>query len=148
MSAQVIEQTECSVEVDFLDASNMAFRSAVFRGVGGFNEVFGELGEYSEPELCIRINSAGYSLVFNPKATVYHYPGSAKKHASPKCTYARGKNFGMFIRKNPHSKLALSLILYIVFFNAYHLSKGLTEKNPSWFNCIRGFTCGIRKKAR
>lgn len=145
MTPEVIEKITFPVKVDFLDASNMAFRSEIIKKTGGFDDVFEELAEYSEPELCMRINEKGYSLVFNPKAVVYHYPCDAKLHSSSRHAYARGKNFAVFVRKNPNCKLALCLVLYVSFFNVYHLFKGLNEKDPRWFNCVIGFADGLRK---
>ncbi len=69
-------------EVMFLEACNMAFRRNIFWELGGFDESYGGVGEWSEPDLCFRIRKKGYKLWFTQEARLYHEPsrsGAYKK---------------------------------------------------------------------
>ena len=77
----------CSYEgpVHFLEACNMAFRSDAFKLVGGFDESYKGVGDWSEPDLAFRIRQAGYDLWFSRDAALEHRPsrsGAFKKRLS------------------------------------------------------------------
>lgn len=76
----------CNYEglVQFLEACNMAYRREVFRSVGGFDERFKGIGDWSEPDLSFRIRRLGRQLWFTQKARLYHEPsrsGAFKKRS-------------------------------------------------------------------
>lgn len=78
---------DCSYEgpVQFLEACNMAFRRDVFNECGGFDETYGGVGDWSEPDLSFRIRKAGYNLWFSRDAKLEHRPsksGAFKKRLS------------------------------------------------------------------
>lgn len=54
----------------------MMVRRAIFEEVGGFDEVY-EIG-YSDIELCLRINRAGYRTVYTPFARLLHQEGGSR----------------------------------------------------------------------
>ena len=56
-----------------LGSGNMSFRRSVLNAVKGFSEDMVKCGDY---ELCWRVQKAGYQLIFEPKAIVYHKPRS------------------------------------------------------------------------
>ena len=69
-------------EVMFLEACNMAYRRKDFETVGGFDESFRGVGDWSEPDLAYRIREMGGLLWFNSNAKLYHLPskqGAFKK---------------------------------------------------------------------
>lgn len=71
--------------VDFLEACNMSFRSDVFKFVRGFDESYGGVGDWSEPDLCFRIKQLGGSLYFSQNVRVLHNPsrtGAYKKRGN------------------------------------------------------------------
>ena len=59
-----------TVEVDWIAGMFMLFRSRCFAEVGGFDERF--FLYYEDVDICRRLRSKGYSVVFNPGATVIH----------------------------------------------------------------------------
>lgn len=69
-------EERCSYEgeVQFLEACNMAFRTDVFRVVGGFDEAYLGIGDWSEPDLAFRVKRAGFRLWFSRNARLYHLP--------------------------------------------------------------------------
>lgn len=71
-------------EVEFLEACNMAFRRDVFEEMGGFDESYKGVGDWSEPDLAFRIRKAGYKLWFSRDAKLEHRPsksGAFKKRS-------------------------------------------------------------------
>lgn len=70
---------KCSYEgpVDFLEACNMAFKRSAFEEVGGFDEGYIGVGDWSEPDLAFRVRKAGYQLWFTQGAKLCHYPSKS-----------------------------------------------------------------------
>ena len=69
-------------EVHFLEACNMAFRTDIFRDLGGFDEAYRGVGDWSEPDLSFRVRRAGFKLWFSRDAVLEHRPsrsGAFKK---------------------------------------------------------------------
>ena len=58
------------VEAEHLPGCNMAFRRNALAAVGGFDPVFRTAGD--DVDLCWRMQSAGFKLVFSPAAVVWH----------------------------------------------------------------------------
>lgn len=69
----------CSYEgnIDFLEACNMAFRTDIFNSVGGFDESYLGIGDWSEPDLAFRVRKLGYQLWFSRDARVEHRPSKS-----------------------------------------------------------------------
>ena len=68
--------------VHFLEACNMAYRADVFTELGGFDESYLGVGDWSEPDLAFRVRQAGYNLWFSRDARLEHRPscsGAFKK---------------------------------------------------------------------
>ena len=60
-------------KVDFLSGSNMAFRRDILLKIGGSDENFYGPSVGEDVDLCLRISNAGYHLILDPKASVYHH---------------------------------------------------------------------------
>ena len=79
-------EENCSYEgeVEFLEACNMAYRRDIFSSLGGFDNSYRGIGDWSEPDLSFRIRRAGYRLWFNRNAWLEHRPsrsGAFKKRS-------------------------------------------------------------------
>lgn len=64
--------TTKSTEVEWAPGCNMSFRKELLEGVGGFEVRFRGTAAYEEIDLCARIRSLGYRIVFVPEATLVH----------------------------------------------------------------------------
>jgi cellulose synthase/poly-beta-1,6-N-acetylglucosamine synthase-like glycosyltransferase len=65
--------------IDFIGSYSAAYRKEIFLKFGGFDESF-PIASGEDPELSFRISKAGYKMVFQPKAYVYHrHPDTLKK---------------------------------------------------------------------
>jgi cellulose synthase/poly-beta-1,6-N-acetylglucosamine synthase-like glycosyltransferase len=74
--------------IDFVGTFSAGYRKDVFLKFGGFDESFPEAsGE--DPELSFRISKAGYKMVFQPKAFVFHrHPDTLFKFLRQKFSHA------------------------------------------------------------
>lgn len=70
-------EATCTYEgpVDYLEACNMAFHTEALKSIGGFDEVFGGIGDWSEPDAALRVlRATGGMLWFTPDARLVHQP--------------------------------------------------------------------------
>jgi len=91
--------------VEYLEACNMAFRSSIFKKLGGFDETYKGVGDWSEPDLAFRVRETGSGLWFNRNASLYHEPstsGAFKKRKAD--AWNRYKNYLIFSKRwvKPH----------------------------------------------
>lgn len=97
----------CSYEgpVQFLEACNMGFNRDAFFSVGGFDESYRGIGDWSEPDLAFRIREAGGSMWFSRDAALEHQPsksGAFKKRRADSAN--RMANYELFASRwvKPH----------------------------------------------
>jgi glycosyltransferase involved in cell wall biosynthesis len=60
-----------SASIDMIDTYSAAFRKDVFKRMGGFDSRFPKANN-EDTELSYRLATAGYKMVFNPDAVVFH----------------------------------------------------------------------------
>lgn len=72
--------------IDFISSATAGYHRRAFTAVGGFST---ELGGAEDVDLSFRLSEAGYRLVFEPGAVVYHpHPESLLAYARRKFAYA------------------------------------------------------------
>jgi cellulose synthase/poly-beta-1,6-N-acetylglucosamine synthase-like glycosyltransferase len=77
--------------IDFIDTYSAGYRASVLAEVGGFDPRF-RIDE--DQELSFRLAAAGYKMVFNPKAVVYHrHPATLKRYLERKYDIGYWKAF-------------------------------------------------------
>ena len=111
-------------EVQFLEACNMSFRKEAFEEVGGFDENYLGIGDWSEPDLAFRVRRAGHKLWFARDALVYHNPsrgGAFRKRAGD--SHNRPANYERFSRA--WVKPCFRHSLYKLFLKSYYAIKAL-----------------------
>ena len=71
--------------IDMIDTYSAAYRKSTFLSLGGFDPSF-PVANNEDTELSYRMSQAGYKMVFNPNAIVYHlnHPDSIIKYARSK----------------------------------------------------------------
>ena len=107
-------------EVDYLEACNMSFRTAALKAVGGFDESFKGIGDWSEPDAGFRVRRAtGGVLWFTPRAALFHQPalGGPTVHRW-KDARNRMENYTLFASRwvRPHPRATA----YRAFLAAYY----------------------------
>jgi len=140
-------------EVDFLQACNLAAYKKLIIKAGGFKEGGLGIGEYNEAGVGFDIRNQGYTLIYNPKAIVYHLLStsgvfSARPDSGPRIT-----NFIHFyykyIKPNTPSK-AVRFFSYILFQNLYYSFMFIKSRNikflGSWPASIAAIFANMSKK--
>ncbi|RJS78263.1 glycosyltransferase family 2 protein [Candidatus Bathyarchaeota archaeon] len=121
------------IEVDSFIGCNMSFRRDLLLKVGGFDENFGGTGYRDDTDLCLRVKSLGYKLIFHPGAIVWHkFKG---KNAGNNWFYWYARNHVYFYLKNlfPRFRTRFPLFFYRMFFppRDYVLKSGIKIRvNP------------------
>lgn len=103
----VSENCDYEGPVDFLEACNMAFRRRHFEAIGGFDETFQGIGDWSEPDACFRIRRAGGTLWFSRWAKLYHHPSRTGAYTKRRAdSRNRLANYHLFASRwvEPHWK--------------------------------------------
>ena len=64
-------------EMQFVTGACLAIRNELFRQIGGFDEeyIFG----WEDTDLCMKVNTSGKKIIYNPEAVLYHYESGTKK---------------------------------------------------------------------
>ena len=105
--------------VDFLEACNMAYRSDIFKQVGGFDESFKGVGDWSEPDLSFRVRKAGWRLWFNRNAKLYHKPSRTGAFSRRiKDSSNRIENYMLFASR--HVRPSWRNTMYKLFLRSYY----------------------------
>ncbi|MDP6670676.1 MAG: glycosyltransferase [archaeon] len=87
--------------IDFIGSYSAAYRKKVFDEMNGFDTSF-PMASGEDTDLSFRINKAGYKMVFNQHAAVYHFhPISLKRYLKVKFfrAYWRTKLYGKHSEK-------------------------------------------------
>ena len=108
-------------EVEFLEACNMSFRTQALTTIGGFDEAYGGIGDWSEPDVCFRLrqNFPEACLWFSPDAGVEHRPSQAGAFAKRRPqSWIRLANYHRFAER--WVKPAFRHTLYCGFLRTYY----------------------------
>ena len=126
--------------VTLLSITNMVIRQSALKNVGGFDESFRYA--HIDGDLFLRLGKAGYILIFNPKAVVWHYVNPTGLTRS---AYVLGRDLANLYRKHlpPHSVIGwLRFIVNVAFVNAFWVYKALVLRQPRVLMGIWGFVVG------
>jgi GT2 family glycosyltransferase len=135
------------IVVNILSTCNAAIRKAIIEKVNGFDEHF--FFNHEDGDFFLRVNRAGYQLLFDPKAVVLHHVNpEAATRASP---FYMGRDFGYFYAKDVRPKTLSHILRYflnILFFNTYWLYRTFQFRNETYVRGIYGFISGVRDYLR
>jgi len=127
--------------VDLLSITNCAIKRSVLKELNGLDENF--RFTHGDGDLFIRIKRAGYKLIFEPKAIVWH-------HVNPigdtRGAFWRGRDQAYFLLKNIRPKSLTGWFKYflnIIFFNIYWVYKAIESRDANFLKGISGFLKGI-----
>jgi len=101
MHSQASAEEDCKYDgpVDYLEACNMAFEKEAFWSVNGFDEQYGGVGEWCEPDLCYRLRALGKTFWFSRDARVEHRPSQAGPYKKRLRTSSRLENYLFFSKR-------------------------------------------------
>jgi GT2 family glycosyltransferase len=64
-------------DVTAVTGACLAIRRALFRDLGGFDELFPS--NYNDVDLCLRVRRAGYRVVYDPAVVLTHYEAQSRR---------------------------------------------------------------------
>ena len=108
-------------QVEFLEACNMSFRTEALKTIGGFDEAYGGIGDWSEPDCAFRLHQAFPSqhLWFSPAAGVEHRPSQSGAFAKRRPqSWIRLHNYERFADRWVRSSVRHDL--YRLFLRTYY----------------------------
>ena len=100
-------------EVDWPISCNMACLKTAYIDIGGMADVYGVYDE--DVDLGLKWRNAGWGLIFEPRAAVYHYSVSQQKKITTKKTeFKAGRNRAILLVRNYSLSVRLLLFLCVV----------------------------------
>jgi len=107
-------QYENPTEVFWATGACMFVRSTVYKQLGGLDDDF--FAHMEEIDLCWRMKRAGYTVMVEPKSSVYHVGGGTLSKSDPWKTFLNFRNGLELLTKNlPKSKLLTTLFVRMIF---------------------------------
>ena len=135
-----------SIMVNNLEACNFAVRTQLLRACGGFDEVFiNGLSDYHEADIAMKIQKAGYSIVFHPKAITHHNIKRGIHDTRPNA-YHRIQNFIRFYKRHFIIDSLDDLMRFstnLLVQNCYYMYTGLKRRDISQLGAIPGTIKGL-----
>ena len=132
--------------VNNVEACNFAIRSNLLRTFGGFDDIFTKgLGDYHEADIAMKIQKAGYNIVFHPKA-ITHHAITRGDDAIRGDAYYRIQNFIHFYKR--HFKInSLDILMRfstnLLVQNCYYVYTGMKRRDISQFGSLPGTLKGL-----
>ena len=74
-------------DLSAVTAACMMIRKSVFNEIGGFYE--GMAVAFNDVDLCMKVTKAGYRIVYNPAAELFHYESKSRGNEDTKAKVAR-----------------------------------------------------------
>jgi GT2 family glycosyltransferase len=101
-------------EADILWASGacLFIRTSIYKAEGGLDPLF--FAHQEEVDLCWRLRSRGYRIIFTPRSLVFHKGGGTLNTSSPQKTFLNFRNNLLMIYKNMPEPL-LSYVMFVRF---------------------------------
>lgn len=133
-------------DVDWVIGNGMMMRRQAIESVGGFDENF--FGYHEDVDWCARALKAGFRIVYNGHAVIYHRGFGAANPARPRpfpVLYFLGRNSILFARKHATAiqlcKFVTSFVLGVSWWIVAGIFRGDRLKPYLWL--VRGFLDGI-----
>ena len=139
------------IEVDYLEACNMAVKKSLVERAGGFDPSFKSIGEWSEMDLSFKIRKLGYKLLFNPKAIVNHMVSRSGVFGQRMFASDGMMNFLLFYfrhMKPNSSDRWMRFLSYLSLLQAYWIYKSVSGRNVRYLGGISGTLKGLASSLR
>lgn len=116
---------------------NMSFRRRLLKEAGGFSRVYGGTAHLEEAEVCMKIRSLGYRMVFDPRACLRHLhvsTGGCRLQDQRKWAYWYGHNYTYFFLRHFHSSYAP-----LFFLERFGKALDFGVQSGDWFASVHAF---------
>ena len=113
-------------EPDHLEGTNWAMRTNLIKEVGGFDTKFDGVAEWFDTDVEQKVKKLGYTLLYNPKAYLWHLLDFTESYNDRFDGLGRIKNWIRYHKR--HSKFHPKMIVYLMVWSLYFLKQGLKCK--------------------
>jgi len=124
-------QYDNPIEIQWASGACFVVRKSAFDLVGGFDDDF--FAHMEEIDLCWRLSSNNYTILYSPKSTVYHVGGGTLSYESPFKTYLNFRNGLYLMLKNlptqQLSKIMMGRVLLDWLSVFYFLAQGKWQQS-------------------
>lgn len=132
--------------VDHLKGTNMSFAKDATHKTGMFDENYGGDGFRFEADYCMRLKRKGFSIVYNPKAVVWHEESSIRGvprgHSRVRFYYHR-RNDTYFALRNCMQGANSGIVLgRILGRSVQHMKRALLTRDLAYVFGLAGFASG------
>ncbi|MFT6879413.1 MAG: GT2 family glycosyltransferase [Arcticibacterium sp.] len=127
-------QYDISTPVFWGTGACLAIKSTVYHEVGGLDAGF--FAHMEEIDLCWRIQSSGYNIIYEPASTVYHLGGGTLHKSNPRKTFLNYRNCLAMMFKNLPVFIAIPTIFLRLILDGVSGVKLLVEGNVKDFLAI------------
>lgn len=125
-------------QVDHAKGCNMSFRRQALVDIGGFDVRYGGTAHLEDTDVCMRIRSLGYTMRFEPRASLTHLSlqaGGCRELDLARWLYWYGHNYMLFALKNlPRPALPVFLaerLTVLAYTAAAHRNASLFRRGAS-----------------
>ncbi len=119
------------VPVHGLKGGNMSLRAEIFDQIGGFDRNFGGTGLLEEADFSTRVRAAGWKLMFQPHAELFHFSapaGGNRVESDLRREWWRFRATAYYIRKH---RGPLGLLPFLLTFTLIGLRCAWRERTPT-----------------
>ena len=113
-------------EPDHLEGTNWAMRIGLIKEVGGFDTKFDGVAEWFDTDVEQKVKNMGYSLLYNPKAYLWHLLDFTESYNDRFDGVGRIKNWVRYHGR--HSKFHYKMVVYLLVWVAYFIKQGVKCK--------------------
>lgn len=127
-------QYDTPCEVFWASGAAFLVRADLYRRFGGFDADF--FAHCEEIDLCWRLQRAGYKVMYEPAARVFHLGGGTLDNASPKKLFLNFRNSLYMIHKNVPSGKVFGTLVSRMLFDGMIAAVYLLQRKPSYFAAV------------
>jgi O-antigen biosynthesis protein len=109
----------CDHQIDHLEGTNWAMRTALIREVGGFDPKFDGVAEWFDSDVVMKIRKKGYRIVYSNKAFLWHMVKKGDHYEERFHGWGRMKNWLRFHWR--HSWFHPKMIIWFSMMGGYFL---------------------------
>ena len=118
-------ETDC-FEPDHLEGTNWAMRTDLIRKVGGFDPAFDGVAEWYDSDVEAKVKKLGYTVLYNPKAFLWHNLAFSPNYNERFDGIGRIKNFIRYHKR--HSKFHWKMVVYLIVWSLYFLRASWSKR--------------------
>lgn len=131
-------------EVDYVEGSCFLIKEELIENIGTLNEKY--FAYWEETDLCMRAKNANYTLVYVPRAEIWHKMGNNTENISKLREFYLTRNMFWFMKEHASKQQYMQFILYFFGFKLWFRIGTLMLHHKSWKGLtafLKGIIIGV-----